>query len=387
MTQEADATTRKWMELSDRYVANEQAIAIADQKIREAQAAIDPTGYGSSTGSSFLAKLYGSAGSENSPTAVISAQRLLKDSLEEENATLITRMASIDPDLTAQSYPDRAADIAVWQADLGKSLRDAAPAGPSYQFQVGPGGEVYRISSAGSFEYMKTIPELAEKSTQVITDDRTGESIALVFDSQGNVVSRTSLGEFSYAKIDPEREFQRDLLMNAATIEQSFAGIELQRRGQIVDAISNDFAAQIELGRMTFTDAQLRLDQINSALDQRRAEREVVLKYGVTRASLRTNALGETVTRLRFAEQTASILSQALGQDFRPEDFELGVTAVSPDQAGRDVLASSAYTNPVPGLVAGLEATRGAISDIFAEPLGDFAVSNQVTKMATQGVA
>lgn len=381
-----DSATERWLSLSKQYQSNEGAIMVAQAKIREAQASIDFSTQVDPVTGKPVTDILGLSAKSESATAVISAQRLQIESLEEQNAGLINRMASIDPDLTVSYYPDRMNEVLAGQASLAKSLGGGGSA-PTYQFQVGAGGEVYRISSGGSFEYMKTIPELAEKSTQVVVDERTGESIALTFDSNGEVTKRTPLGEYAYPQIDPERIFERDLLMNAATIEQSFAGIELQRRGQIVNAIAADFASQIEIGKMTFQDAQLRLNQINSALDQRRQERETLLQYGVTRASLRTNALGETVTRLPFAEQTASILSMATGQQFRPEDFELGVTAVSPDQAARDVLASSAYTNPVPGLVAGLQATRGAISGIFAEPLGDFAVSDRVTAMATEGVA
>lgn len=305
---------------------------------------------------------------------------------EDTNETLVDQIYNANPEMGAAYFPE------YFDADRAKDLRDlyggggAASAGPSYQFQIGGGGEVYRISSAGTIEYVQTIPELANKTTQVMNDARTGESFAVTFDGAGNMTGRTSLGKTGYAEIDPERQFRLEMLSAGAAAESSLNGIELERRGQVVNAIVQDVANQFEFGRMTHDEALLNLNRVNSALEQRRAEREQLFAYGVRQASVRRDSAGNEVTTLPFGRQTASILGQATGREFSEEDFTLDVTRINPEQAGRDVINGSAFTSPLPGLMAAIEGARTAMDATVNSPLGNSAVTETLIAEATAGV-
>jgi hypothetical protein len=274
---------------------------------------------------------------------------------------------AIDAQTAYGLYPD--IDKMKKAVSLAKSFGEGGSAGPSYSFQIGQRGEVIRMSSAGGFEIIGTYPELANKTTQVINDTTTGHAYAMVLDVDGNVTARTDLGKVAHAEIDPERKFRLDILTSAASVEQSMAGIELQRRGQVVGALGDDFARQVQLGQLSLQEAQLNLNRIDSALEQRRAERQQLLQYGVTEASLRTNARGERVTQLPFGSQLASILSATTGRAFSEEDFQLGTGVINPDQAARDVMAGSAYTSSIPGLTQQAASTSSLINAIVGAPL------------------
>jgi hypothetical protein len=303
----------------------------------------------------------------------------------------VDRLYNLNPEAAADLYPDYLDPQRI--KNLRSVLGGGEAARPSYSFQIAAGGQVVRSGTDGSFGIVGVYPELADKNVQVVQNQTTGEATALTFDSNGNVVNRTSLGRVAFPDIDPERKFKQDqlrdritLLSTAAQVEQAMMGLNLQQRGQIVNAIAQDFAYQLQIGAMTYQEATLNLSRINSAFEQRRLEREQMLKYAVPRASLRTRPDGEVVTRLPFADQISSILTATTGRQFSPEDFEIGVTAMDPEQTARDVLISSAYTSPLPGLMAGLQATRDTMNQLFGQPLGDTAVSDRVTALATAGV-
>ena len=270
--------------------------------------------------------------------------------------------------------------------ELATKMGGGAGSAPTYSFQIGQRGEVIRMSSAGSFEIIGTRPELANKTTQVINDTTSGHAYALVLDVDGNVTARTDLGKVGYAEIDPERKFRMDVLTSAASIEQSMAGIELQRRGQVVNAIGEDFARQVQIGTLTLNEAQLNLNRIDTALTQRRAERQQILQYGVTEASLRTNAAGERVTQLPFSSQLASILSATTGRPFSEGDFQLGVAAVNPEQAASDVMTGSSFTSAIPGLTQQAASTSSLINAIVNAPLAATPASAAVQKAATAAI-
>lgn len=367
---------RTFWKLYGQWSANNAAIRDLNQQISAALTSGGSVSDGV-TGAVTIARTTGGA------EVSVSDLRAQVRYLEDDNESLIDRMYTAAPDVAATYFPeyfdaDRAKDI--------RSLYGTGGSAPSYQFQVGDGGEVYRISSSGSFEYLKTIPELAQKSTQIVNDARTGHSYALTLDSAGNVTGRTDLGQFSYAEVDPERKFRLDLLNSAAAAEASLAGIELERRGQVVNVIAQDIANMFDLGRMTYEESTLNLNRINSALEQRRAERQQLFAYGVREASIRRDASGREVTVLPFARQTAGILGQATGQQFTEDDFTLDVTRINPEQAGQDVINSSAFTSPIPGLMAAIESARNAMQATVNQPLADMAVTNTLIAEATKGV-
>lgn len=107
-----------------------------------------------------------------------------------------------------------------------------------------------------------------------------------------------------------------------------------------------------------------------------------MMRFAVTRSSLRTNAAGETVTQLPFSSQLASILGAVTGKTFSETDFQLGVGAMNPDQTAQDVLGSSQFQSPIPALAGALSSSRQMIESILGKPMGNMAASEQITQMA-----
>ena len=178
---------------------------------------------------------------------------------------------------------------------------------------------------------------------------------------------------------------ERRIELQALGVQAQFAGLELTRRGQMVDALGQDFAFQISIGRMSYEEAAVRMETVDRALTQRREEREQLLQFAVRESSLRT-VNGETVTRLPGAEQLAAILSQSTGQTFNVEDFDLPVGRIDPQQAGQDVIDAGAFESPIPGLLQGLQSTREAMAALLNAPVATSMVSDGATRMVTEGV-
>lgn len=299
------------------------------------------------------------------------------------------RLWSIDPVASSQLFPQStdSTRIKLAREVFGVGGVGGSAAAPTYSIQIGPHGEILRMGSNGSFEQIGSRPDLAAKQVHIQTNAMTGEAWALTMDSDGNVTSRSSLGKVAYPEIDPEKKFRWDVLSAAAQTEQAMAGIEIQRRGQVVTALGQDYANQTMLGTMEINEAQLNLQRIDAAFNQQRADREQMLKYAVTESSLRQLPNGQTVTQLPFSDQLSAILSAATGRTFSPSDFQLGVTAVNPDQTARDVIASSSYTDPIPGLTAGLQSTRQAIDKVLAAPVTKGTATQQVLDQAKAAAA
>lgn len=336
-----------------------------------------------------------SGGSDEAAAPSASQVRLAIGDIRDRNEEVLSDLVRFPggADLALSRWPSQYGNI-VEVADKFQRVTGGGGGGggggaaymPSYSFDVAPNGDVYRMGSDGTFQLVDNFPAFAQRNVQVVTDTRTGEAFAIATDNEGNLVGRESLGQYAFPEIDPERVFRRDNLFRAAELEVALGGLELQRRGMMIDAIGNDMAMQIQLGRMTYDEVNLRLNTISEALNQRRAERQDILRFGVTRESLRTLPSGETVTRLPFAEQTAALLGQATGQEFSATDFELGVTYVNPEQAATDVQNAGQFTSPIPGLTNSLAGARQAISRMFSEPVGDMAVTEQALRAALQGV-
>jgi hypothetical protein len=183
------------------------------------------------------------------------------------------------------------------------------------------------------------------------------------------------------------RQIQRQqVALQAAGVAAQFGGLELQRRGQIVDALAQDMAFQIEIGRMSTEEAMANLNRIDTALNQRRAEREVLLQFAVREASVRRDATGQEVTTLPGAAQLAAILGQSTGQQFTEDFGTLATTRVDPEGVGAQVLEESAFDSQIPALREGLQQTREGINAILGAPVGTKAVSDAVTQQAIEGL-
>ena len=193
--------------------------------------------------------------------------------------------------------------------------------------------------------------------------------------------------KFEVQEAQKNRQVQlAQLELQKAGVQAQFAGLELQRRGQVVQAISEDFAHQIELGRMTYMEAQQRLDTVDKAMTQRRLEREQLLKYAVSSASIHMTAAGEEVTRLPFAEQLVEILSQSTGQKFNVSSFELPVQRINPEAAGQAALNAGAVASPIPALQQGLAAAREAINANLGAPVGTPLANEAAIQNAVKGI-
>jgi hypothetical protein len=133
---------------------------------------------------------------------------------------------------------------------------------------------------------------------------------------------------------------------------------------------------------MTYEEARLNLDRIDTAFTQRRQEREQVLQYAVRKSSL--NDRGETL--LPFAGPLAAILSQSTGQNITEESFRLPTTSADPEGAFNQILQFSGYQSPLPQLSQQMSGTRSAIESIVGGPLGAQAASAAMAGSAAQGV-
>lgn len=362
----------------NRFIMGEETEPSAIARLAERAAASGVAGWGG-----------GGGGSDKSQAAI--SLSILDDQLKgltKEIDTAITGAYNVSPQRAVVDFPWAFDPKQRALAATGGIAPAAAAAPPSLQFIQGPGGALFSANPrTGTVTKVGDFPELREK--QVVTDNRTGMVYAL--DPYSG--ERIELGQYGYAEVDPKvkfsediRQFNETLAIQKRQVEAQFIQLELSRRGQMVEALSQDMAHQIELGRLTYTEASLNLDRVDRALTQRRAERQDLLQYGVTRASLSQNALGETVTTLPGAAQLAAILGGATGQMFGSDFGKLGVGAINPQQAGQDVLNGSAYQSPIPGLVASLGSTREQIGAILGAPLAGPAVAAGAAEMVAQGV-
>jgi len=333
--------------------------------------------------------LYGiSADLTSGDVSVAGANQLLRDAgyLGTESALSMTgtspsvwdtvNSAIRDNDLRIESLVEQAygIDAESADADFGWRLNDkkrttfagltgggAGPAPAPYQMQVLPNGDMLVFNpNNGTTTNAGNFPGAVSKQ---VSQDRDGNLISI---DPYSGATEVLVKDFGFPELDPRVKFGVETLMSAAQVEANWAGVDLQYRGLQVQALGEDFARQVSIGTLTLDEAQLNLNRTVAAIEQRRAEREQVLQYGVTRESLRTLPSGEVVTRLPFGAQTAAILSSATGQKVSADEFQLGVTNINPEQAGQDVIAGSAFTSPIPGLIASLQSTKAATDAILA---------------------
>ncbi len=164
---------------------------------------------------------------------------------------------------------------------------------------------------------------------------------------------------FGFAQIDPERTFA----LEAQRTDVAFKGLELQARGLQVQALGQDFANRIALGRMEYEEAQLNLNRINSAFEVRRQERDVALKFAIASTSIRTLPDGTRVFRSPLAEATARTLGLPEGS------LDLPVGVVNPEASAQALLDATQFDSPIPDLQAQADATAAATQALLAAPL------------------
>jgi hypothetical protein len=294
--------------------------------------------------------------------------------LDSQIENFVKQLYSLDEEQAYNDYPEylseNASSITAQRKLFGGS--DRAPV-QAYSFTIGPGGNVIRTNSiTGAVEILDTkVPQ----GSQIVTNQRDGHAYAINKDTG----DRVDLGVVAFPEIDPEQRFRLDVLSQAAQVESNLAGIDLQQRSLMIKALGDDNANMVTLGRMRYEESALNLNRLNSAFDQRRAEREQVLRYGVAQSSLRA---GGTMSQLPLSPQLANMLSGLTGQQFSEADFQLPVSYVSPDQAANDVLAGTAYDSPIAGLSAAFSQSRQMIENILGKPLGSRAASEQLMAAA-----
>ena len=259
-----------------------------------------------------------------------------------------------------------------------KRIKDSLAAGSRPQPLVfrGDGGEIIFLDPFSGVEVARRVfPELAARPQYQIVTDRDGNLVAV--DPQRPGFQPVTLIEgFSFPEIDPREQF-------AFEQEIASARLDLDQRSLEIQAYGLDGAHQIELGRMTFEEVALNLRRIGEAMTQRRAEREQLLQFAVTERSLRA---GGTETLLPGGEQLAAILSQATGQEFGPDFAQIPAGRIDPEAAGQEVLDASAFQSPIPGLTAGLQASRDAISAILGAPLASKITAQQAATMTAEKI-
>jgi len=283
----------------------------------------------------------GNTGGAITVSGVFTAQKKYLDSQIE---TVADQLFTIAPNLASVQYPSYATEK---RAGLSGS---AAP--KVAQVLQGSDGTVFTVSTDGSIVRKGTFPEL-QTGFEAHTD-RQGRLVA--FNPNRPDLPPTVLDpNFGFAEVDPQIKFKVE---TAA----AFAGLDLQRRGQTIAAWGTDAANRIQVGRLELDEAQLELNRIDTAFNQRRADEALKLQYAVAGSSVFMGPNGERLTR----PPLSGPLAKAMG--ISPDELNLPVTSVNPDQTARDVLAASQFESPVAALKAQLDATRDAIGGLTAAP-------------------
>ena len=260
-----------------------------------------------------------------------------------------------DPDFSPQEFALFASEDPLFNL-LNPGVFEGGAAGrvgPRFTPTVFANGDIWMFGDDGSTKFAGNFPAAVQKSLEI--DPRTGDLIAFGPDGVGTVVREG----FGFAQIDPERTFALEALQT----DIAFKGLELTQRGLEIQALGQDFANQVMLGRMAFEQAQLNLNRVNSAFDVRRQEREVALSFAVKQSSIRVLPDGSRVTRLPFAESIARRLGLPISE------FELPVGEVNPEAAAQALLDATSFEDPIPALQGQAADTAGAIDTILGAPL------------------
>lgn len=327
---------------------------------------------------------------EISPQGVAAALATAKKAAQADVDGLLDDLYVMSPSYARAARPSGATKKRLEMAGVDVSGKTANQR-QVVQVLTGPDGSVATVMNDGTVVRRGLFPELAkaDAGNYQVSTDRNGRLIA--FDLTNPKKPPIVLDEnFGFAEVDPKIKFafeQRQHEDNIAIAKQQvaaqFAGLELQRRGQMVEAIGADYERQVDIGRMTYEEARLNLDRIDRAFTQRRQEREQVLQFAVTQSSLRA---GGTETQLPLSGALAAILSQGTGQAITEEMFRLPVTNVNPEAAFQGVLGASQFSSPIAGLTQQAGAARAAIEAVLGAPQGSQAASAAMAAQAAQGV-
>ncbi len=225
-----------------------------------------------------------------------------------------------------------------------------------FTFHSLPGGTVVRSDKRGELPSEVVFQGAQVGPADTIMQRDNGDLVAISPD--GSRI-RTLIEGFGFSQIDPERTFA----LEAQRTDIAFRGLELQARGLQVQALGQDFANRIALGRMEFEEAQLNLNRINSAFEVRRQERDVALKFAIASTSVRTLPDGTRVFRSPLAEATA----QALG--LPPGSLDLPVGVVNPEASAQALLNATQLDSPIPDLEAQAAATATSTQALLDAPL------------------
>lgn len=232
-----------------------------------------------------------------------------------------------------------------------------------FQFQTLPNGDILAFNpNNGAVEKVGNYPDAVQKQLEV---DRNGNLVSInPFTGESQILQEG----FGFPEIDPRVEFE----VNTAL---GLAGLEVQQRGQWVSALGQDMANRIQLGMMTYQEAQTNVNTVVQALNQRRADTELALRFAVPKSSIfRDPVTGQRMTRLPGAEALANILSESTGQRIEGL-FELPVGTIDPEASARDVMRAGQFSSPIPGLMRQLESTRQMVSEVLGAPLADAEVA------------
>ena len=221
---------------------------------------------------------------------------------------------------------------------------------------------------ADRLQFITKDPRLVERDLQTAID--VGGQLVAFDPRDPDYEPIVLIEDFDYAKIDPaviqaasEDEFRQTLALRQREVLGQFVGLDLQRQGQEIAALSQSMANKIAIGELEYAEATLTLNTLDLALKERRLEREDALKLAVKKSSIIERG-DERLTRLPFAEQMRKALSATSGAEVPIEEFELPVFKADPGAAARRVIEGAEFDSPVPGLKAALEATDAKVAQM-----------------------
>ncbi len=223
-----------------------------------------------------------------------------------------------------------------------------------FTWQVLPGGMVIRHNKATGQSEIILEGSVAGPADTIMQRDN-GDLVAI----SASGAARVLVAGFGFAQIDPERAFA----LEAQKTDVAFRSLELQSRSQEIQALGQDMANGILLGRLEVDVATFGLIRMNSALDVRREERNVALKFAVTSTSIRTLPDGTRVLRSPLAEATARTLGLPEGA------LDLPVGTVNPEASAQALLDATQLDSPIPDLEAQAAATAAATAALITAPL------------------
>ncbi len=303
--------------------------------------------------------------------------------IEDTNNTLLVQMRNMDPARFAVEFPGF--------VEPGKT---GGGAGAAARVPVIFDGRTFMVSPSEALAFFQD----QSGQVQIAVPDTNGNIVPMTVDAatalryysdlvfQGTVSADTAATlnqraaeqslslDFQRTVLDVEEDrFQRQQAQRefefGVDTALALQGLDLQSKSLEIQALANALSAEIDIGRMTFDEARLNLDRVSEAMNQRRQDQLLLVESAVKQSSLRTDPVtGELVSQLPFSQQLATAFSQAFGQTFGQDQFSIAAGVVNPQQAGQDVIGSTEFVSPIPGLTESLISTTNAIQGTLAAP-------------------